>query len=110
MVGRSDEHAIDAIDGGDVLERIERLTRLDLNEDADLAVRLGEIAGDAAIAAGARRNRHAANAVRRIARRRDRRLRFLDRLHIRNEQRLRADVEATLDENGVVPGRPDDSG
>ena len=78
---------------------------LDLHQHADFGVGLAEITGHATVAAGARRYRYAANALRRIARRGDRALGLLDVLHIGEQQRLRADVEAALGQHRVVPGR-----
>ena len=107
-IGRPDEHAVDAVDRGDRLELLEGGARLDLDQEANLAVRLLEIIGHPAVAAGARGRRNAANAGRRIADRRDRAARLVGVLHIGHEDRLRADVEHALDQHGVVPGRPHD--
>ena len=95
-------------DLGDRLDLLHRLARLDLHQHADFIVRFAEIAGHAAVARRARGDRHAADAVRRIARGGDRALGFLGVLHIGKQQRLRADVEAALGEHHVVPGRPHD--
>ena len=92
-IGWTNEDTVDTVDLGDRFQLIERSARLDLHQDADLVIRLGQITRHAAIAAGAGRDRDAANSLWRIARRSDRALRFLDVLHIRKEKRLRADVE-----------------
>src|SRR5690242_20603696 len=70
-VGRADEDAVDAVDGGDGGDIGDGAPRLTLHEDADLARSTLGVIGDAAIAVGARRAGKAADAVGRIARRRD---------------------------------------
>ena len=77
QIGRPDEHAVDAVDLGDRFDLVERGAGFHLHQNADLVIRLGQIAGHAAVAAGARGNRDAADAMRRIARRRDRALGLL---------------------------------
>jgi hypothetical protein len=59
-------------------------------------------------AAGAGRHRDAAHPARRIAHRRDGCARLLGTLHIGHKQRLRSNIEAALDQYGVVPGGPND--
>ena len=46
--------------------------------------------------------------MRGIAHGNDRRARFLDRLHVRDEQILCADIQEALDQDQIVPGRPHD--
>src|SRR5712692_10866905 len=103
-VGRADEDAVDALGRGDGGEVGNGLARLALHEDADLLRRALGVIGDAAVAVGPRRAGKAADALRRIARRRDGAPRFFGRLHEGKEQRARADVEQALDDHRLVPG------
>ena len=93
---------------GDRLEIRERRARLDLKEQAHLVVHALEVILDAAIAIGASGSGDTAHALRRIAKPGDGAPRLLRVLHVRNQQRARADVEVALDEHDVVPCRPHD--
>ena len=103
-IGRPDEDAVDAIDGGD------RLAGLDLNQQAELLLGVGRVAGDATEAGGPCQGRDAADAARRIAHGRDRNRRCLGRLHVGDQQGLGTDVEEAIDEDGIVGRWPDDRG
>ena len=74
----------------------------------NLLVRPARVVLHASPAVGANGDRDAANAVGRVARRRDRAARLLRRLHERHEKILHADVEQPLRMTGVVPCRPHD--
>src|SRR6185312_13893194 len=102
-VRRADEDAVDPVDRGDRRNVGHRLARLALHQDANLLGGFLGIAGGATIAVGARRAGKAANALRRIARRRHGAPRLFGRLHERKEQRTRANVEQPLDDHRLVP-------
>ena len=103
-----DEDAVDARHGGNLLECVRRLPRLDLDEHAELVGNPVVIAGDASVPIAAQHRRDSAVAIRRIARRLDRLARLVRRLHVGHEQRLRSGVEDPLEDDRVVPRRPDD--
>src|SRR5262245_30958503 len=110
QIGGADEHAVHALDRGDGLERSERRARLDLHQQADLAVGGLEIVLHPAIAAGARRGGDAADSRRRIAHGCHGTTGFLGILHVGHQDRLRADVEHALDQHSIVPRRPHNRG
>ncbi len=91
-------------------EFFERGPGLDLDQQADLGIRLLEIVGHPAVAARARRGGNAAHPAWRISHGCNRVLRFLHVLDVGHEEGRRTDVEAALDQHGVVPGRPHDRG
>ena len=105
-----DEHAVDALDRRDGLDLRQRLAGLDLHQRADLARRVLQVILHAAVAAGAARTGNATHALWRITRPLDRALGLLRRLHERQQQGLRADVEIALDQHHIVPGGAHDAG
>src|SRR5581483_2075835 len=90
---RADENPVDAVDLRDRLQMRERRARLELHEETHFVVHALEVVPDAPVTVRARRARDAAHPVRRIPQARDRALRLLDVLDVRNEERARADVE-----------------
>src|ERR1019366_1621862 len=81
QISRTDENRIDAGNGGDRLKLIERRNGFDLHDHANLFVCALEVIRYRAVAAAAMRPGDAAHAVRRIAGRCDRALRFVHILH-----------------------------
>jgi len=82
---------------------VEARAILDLQQEAELLLRALRVIGDSAEARGAGHPRDAAYAPRRKAHGRDCSRGFLAVLHVRDEQRLRTDIEVPLDEDLVVP-------
>ena len=107
QIGRPDEDAVDALDRRDLLEPVQRLLGLDLHHQAQLLVRALGIARDPAEPCCARNPGHTADALGRIAHRRDGALRFLGALHVGDQQRLRAEIEKALDQHRVIRRGPD---
>ena len=79
-----------------------------LHQDAGVEVRVAVVVLNAAVVVGARRDRDAANAQRRIARGGDGLARLFGILHEGNEQGARAHVERALDDDHVVPRHAED--
>src|SRR6185437_10955195 len=103
QVGGADENAVDAVDRGHRFDMRERLARLDLDQRADLVMRVDVIVLHAAEARGARAAGDAAHARVGKTRVRDGGSRFLNRVYLRDQERLNADVEITLDGDTVIP-------
>ena len=94
---RTNKHTIDPFDFRNRFELVEGSARFNLDKHANLfIICLGEIARHATVPARTRGNRHPANALRRIARRRNRPLRLLNVLHVRKQQGLRTDIKRAL--------------
>ena len=93
---------------GDCVELVERGARFDLHQHANLVIRLGQIARNAAIAAGAGGDRDPADPLAADSAWTRPRAWPPRRSAHRKQQRLRADIERTLCQHRIVPGRPDD--
>src|SRR5437870_6780030 len=93
QVGRANEHAVDSLDAGDLLDIVDGALRLDLDEHAKFFVCPLRIILDAAEARRARGAAHTAQSVDRVAGVGNSVFRFLFVLDVGNEQGLCADVE-----------------
>jgi hypothetical protein len=71
QIARADEEAIDTLDRGNRVDAVQRLTRLDLDDDADFVVGALQIVFHPPVLVRPRRRRHTPDAGRRIARRGD---------------------------------------
>src|SRR4029078_5437349 len=100
-VARADEQPVDAVHLRDRLQLGHRASRFELYEHAHLAMGLGVVVLDAAVAVGADVGVDAAPALRRIAGARPRAPRPPRALYVGHEQRLHAEVEDPLDEDEI---------
>ncbi|MCY1426731.1 hypothetical protein D9M71_425570 [compost metagenome] len=108
QVGRTDEHAVDAVNRGDGVEVFQALEAFHLDQQAHLLVGLGQVGGDVVPARRARqRGTDATDALGRIVHGAHQLLGLLGRLDHRHQQGLRADVEQLLDHHRVADRRPD---
>src|SRR5258708_24010979 len=105
-IGGTDEQPVDPIDRGDRLDLAERLLRLDLDENAELALDALGIILHPSIAVGARGSGDTANTLGRIACRRNGAARLVSGLHKGKEQTAGAVVEQALDQHRLVPRHP----
>src|ERR1700722_17491971 len=107
-IARADEDAIDALDSSNRLYLLQRFTRLDLHEQAELFSYPPRVAIDAPEAGGARYSGHSPHSFRRVADRGNGTSSFFRVLDVRDQQRLHAKIEEALDQYGVVTRRAHD--
>ncbi len=95
--------AVHTVDLGNALNLFQRHARFNLHQHAGIEVCILVVVLHAAIVVGARRHGDSANAQRRITRGSHGAQRLFNVLHKRNQQRARAHVHGTFDDDHVVP-------
>ncbi|KRA02324.1 hypothetical protein ASD71_09925 [Achromobacter sp. Root565] len=106
QIGRSNEDAIHAVHGKNLVQRRDAVRRFDLHQHAHLVVGAFKVVGNAVPARRARqRTAHATDALRRIADRRHGGGGFLRGLDHGHQHRLRSRVQNLFDLHRVVPCR-----
>ena len=106
-IGGADEQRVDALDGGDLVQRLERVEAFDLQDQAELVARRGGIILDGAEAGSAGQAGHASDAAGGVVHCGDGAAGLFGRADVRYHQRLRALIEVALDQGGVVVGDAD---
>ncbi|MNH17515.1 hypothetical protein D3C79_771920 [compost metagenome] len=108
-VSRTDEHAIDAFDGDDLIQPGQALKVLDLYQQAHLFIGLVEVAGYAVPARSAGQGAaHTTYAAGRVVDGADQLAGLFSTLDHGHQQSLGADVEELLDQCCIADHRPND--
>ena len=100
--GGTNEHGINTIDRGNLIDRLDCSTALDLHDYADVVVCNVEVVSDGPVAIASLTDRYATHAERRVTCRGDGPLRISGAINERDEEVEKACIQHALNDNAVI--------